>query len=147
MGKKSGSGSGINNPDHISVSLETFFDADPGSGMEKIRLRDKHSGSATMRPSYVSICMLMSVHPPVSLFTVPSVPVPLHSLFQLWFQEKKLSMTNHLVFLPCPVPTFPVSSKLRSYSRQCFGSGFIDSGSGSYVLMTKNCKNTAKKEI
>jgi hypothetical protein len=38
-----GSGSGINNPDHISESLETifwviifkFFDADPGSGMEK----------------------------------------------------------------------------------------------------------------
>ncbi len=43
MGKKSGSGSGMNEPDHISESLETifgvkiikFFDADPGSGMEK----------------------------------------------------------------------------------------------------------------
>ncbi len=42
------SGSGMNNPDHISESLETifwvkilhFFDADPGSGMEKIRIRD-----------------------------------------------------------------------------------------------------------
>jgi hypothetical protein len=41
MGKKSGSGSGMNNPDHISESLETifwvkilkFFDADPGSGI------------------------------------------------------------------------------------------------------------------
>jgi hypothetical protein len=48
MGKKSGSGSGMNNPDHISESLETifgvkifiFFDADPGFGMEKIRIRD-----------------------------------------------------------------------------------------------------------
>jgi hypothetical protein len=38
----------MNNPDHISGSLETifwvkilkFFDADPGSGMEKIRIRD-----------------------------------------------------------------------------------------------------------
>jgi hypothetical protein len=50
MGKKlgSGSGSGMNNPDHISESLQTifrvkilkFFDADPGSGMEKIRIRD-----------------------------------------------------------------------------------------------------------
>jgi hypothetical protein len=40
MGKKSGSGSGMNNPDHISESLEIetifwvkilkFFDADPG---------------------------------------------------------------------------------------------------------------------
>jgi hypothetical protein len=38
MGKKSGSGSGMSNPDHISESLETFFwvktltffDGDPG---------------------------------------------------------------------------------------------------------------------
>jgi hypothetical protein len=38
----------MNNPDHISESLETvfwvkilkFFDADPGSGMEKIRIRN-----------------------------------------------------------------------------------------------------------
>jgi hypothetical protein len=46
MGKKSGSG--MNNPDHISESLEAFlwvkiltgkfFDADPGSGMEKFRI-------------------------------------------------------------------------------------------------------------
>jgi hypothetical protein len=48
MGKKSGSGSGRNNPDHISTSLETillvkilkFFDVDLGSGMENIRIRD-----------------------------------------------------------------------------------------------------------
>ncbi len=38
----------MNNPDHISESLDTIFrvkrlkifDADPGSGMEKIRIRD-----------------------------------------------------------------------------------------------------------
>jgi hypothetical protein len=63
MGKKSGSGSGMSNPDHISKSLETifwvkifqFFDADLGSGMEKlgsgkekIRIRDKNRGSATL---------------------------------------------------------------------------------------------------
>jgi hypothetical protein len=38
----------MNNPDHISESLEKivwvkilkFFDADPGFGMEKIRIRD-----------------------------------------------------------------------------------------------------------
>jgi hypothetical protein len=60
MGKKSGSGSGMNNPDHISYILETVFwskilkfsDVDgknsvPGSGMEKSRIRDKHPGSAT----------------------------------------------------------------------------------------------------
>jgi hypothetical protein len=56
----------MNNPDHISASLETifwvkilkFFDVDPGSGifltlnpgsgLEKIRIRDKHPGSATL---------------------------------------------------------------------------------------------------
>jgi hypothetical protein len=46
MGKKSGSGSGMNKPIHISVSLETifwleileFFNADPGSGIKKIRI-------------------------------------------------------------------------------------------------------------
>jgi hypothetical protein len=45
-GKISRSGSGINISDHISESLETtfwvkilkFFDADPGSGMEKMFL-------------------------------------------------------------------------------------------------------------
>ncbi len=62
MGKKSGfgmskkSGFGMNNLNHISESLETifgvkilkFFDADPGSGMEKFRILDKHPGSETM---------------------------------------------------------------------------------------------------
>jgi hypothetical protein len=46
----------MNNPDHISECLETifwvkipkFFDAYPVSGMEKIRIRDKHPGSATL---------------------------------------------------------------------------------------------------
>jgi hypothetical protein len=46
----------MNNPDHISESIETifwfkilkFFDADPGSGMGKIRILDKHPGSATL---------------------------------------------------------------------------------------------------
>jgi hypothetical protein len=60
----------MNIPDHISFSLETMFwvkilkffdaDADPvpgsgdrfdlGSGMEKIRIRDKHPRSATLLP-------------------------------------------------------------------------------------------------
>jgi len=64
MGKKSGSGFGMNNLDHISACVGTIFwvkivkflDADPGSGMEKIRIQirdqgsgiwDKHPGSAT----------------------------------------------------------------------------------------------------
>ncbi len=62
----------MNIPDHISESLETifvlkylnslvqmrirdtgiFFSLDPGSGMEKIRIRSKHPGSATL----VSTC-------------------------------------------------------------------------------------------
>ncbi len=48
MGKKSGSGSGMNNSDNFSKSLETilwvkilkFFDVGPGSEMEIIRIRD-----------------------------------------------------------------------------------------------------------
>jgi hypothetical protein len=69
VGKKSGSGSGMNNPDHISESLETiglkyvpnFLEADPGSRIEKIRIRDgKNSdpGPATLvtRSGSNSIC-------------------------------------------------------------------------------------------
>jgi hypothetical protein len=48
MDTTSGSGSGMNKTDHIFESLEKifwmkilkFFDADPGSGLEKIRIRD-----------------------------------------------------------------------------------------------------------
>jgi hypothetical protein len=61
MGKKSGYGSGMNNPDHISENLETifwvkvikFFDADPESGMEKFGSgitdgKNSDPGSATL---------------------------------------------------------------------------------------------------
>jgi hypothetical protein len=50
MVKKAKSGSGMNTPNHISESIETFFlikilkffdaDPDPGFGMGKIRIRD-----------------------------------------------------------------------------------------------------------
>jgi hypothetical protein len=51
----------MKNPDHISESAQTivfwlkFFDGDPGSGMEKFRVRDpgwKKSGSATLPLSW-----------------------------------------------------------------------------------------------
>jgi hypothetical protein len=61
IGKKSGSGSGMNNPDHISESFVTifwvkileFFNTNPGwkkirSGMEKMWIRGKRPGSATL---------------------------------------------------------------------------------------------------
>jgi hypothetical protein len=63
----------MNIPDYISGSLETifglkilqFFDADPGSGTFftldpgwKIRIRNKHSGSATLVPSALN-CRLV----------------------------------------------------------------------------------------
>ncbi len=56
MSKKSVTGSGMNNPDHLSESLETIFcvkilkfsEADPGSEMEKILIRDVYPGSATV---------------------------------------------------------------------------------------------------
>ncbi len=42
MGKKRGSGSGMNNPDRSPIfsvkMLKLFFDTDPGSGVEKIRI-------------------------------------------------------------------------------------------------------------
>ncbi len=49
-------GSGMNNPNHIfyleiiflGVKIVKFFDADPGSGMEKSRIRDKDPGFATL---------------------------------------------------------------------------------------------------
>jgi hypothetical protein len=51
MGRKSGSGTGTDSPEHISESLETifwvkklkFFDAEPRSEMEKIRIRDREN--------------------------------------------------------------------------------------------------------
>ncbi len=48
--------SGMNNPDHISKSLETIFWVkilQCGSGIrdEKNRIRDKHPGSATLTPT------------------------------------------------------------------------------------------------
>jgi hypothetical protein len=60
MCKKSGSGSGINNPDQIPRAYKNLCILTPkivirGSGMEKIRIRDgkirirdKHPGSATL---------------------------------------------------------------------------------------------------
>jgi hypothetical protein len=48
MGKKSRSGSGMNIPDNISESFEIIFwvlTLYPG---RKIRIRDKHPGSATL---------------------------------------------------------------------------------------------------
>ncbi len=46
MDKNSGSGSGINNPNHIPESLETvkFFDADPYLGSDIRNLFDPGSG-------------------------------------------------------------------------------------------------------
>jgi hypothetical protein len=51
MGKKTGSGSGMNNPDYVSKELRNqffglkyLFVADPGTGMEKTCIRDgKHA--------------------------------------------------------------------------------------------------------
>jgi hypothetical protein len=69
-------GSGMNNPDHIFLSLETIFllfgvkilnlfYEDPGSGMETVRIRDpgwkkvgsnKHPGSATLQKIFYMSC-------------------------------------------------------------------------------------------
>jgi hypothetical protein len=66
MGKKSGSGSGTRIRDEhsrsyfqelrpfLGVKIFKFFDANPGSGMEKIPIgiRDKHPGSAKLHSAY-----------------------------------------------------------------------------------------------
>ncbi len=54
----------MNHPDPLSESLETifwvtilqFFDVDPGSGREKIWIRDKHLGSATLLHNKLRKC-------------------------------------------------------------------------------------------
>jgi hypothetical protein len=53
MDKKSGSGSGMNNLDHISeaiflVKILEFSDANPGWKKFGSEIRDKHPGSATL---------------------------------------------------------------------------------------------------
>jgi hypothetical protein len=72
MGRKSASGSGIRDEQPGSYFLELrnhffvffwvkilkFCDADPGSGMEKSRIRDKHPGSATLLTSGTTLTSL-----------------------------------------------------------------------------------------
>jgi hypothetical protein len=55
MGKKTGSG--MSNPNYFSESLTNFL---CGSGMEKIRIRDIHPGSATLNVA------LRNAHPVVA---------------------------------------------------------------------------------
>jgi hypothetical protein len=66
MDKKLGSGSGVNNPDHIFESFKkklfglkylNFFDADPG--WKKFRIRDKHPESATLLLRYLILAWMI----------------------------------------------------------------------------------------
>jgi hypothetical protein len=74
MGKKSGSG--MNNPDHISESLKTifgvkilkFYDVDPGSGMEKNRIRDRNKVGSGIRDNHPGSPTLVSIPPLKVLF-------------------------------------------------------------------------------
>jgi len=71
MGRKSASGSRINNPNHIFYSLETnffccfgvkilnFFDAYPGSGMETDRIRDGKSLIQDQHPRSATLLFLV----------------------------------------------------------------------------------------
>jgi hypothetical protein len=76
MGKQSGSGSGMNHPDHFSKSLETifwvkilkFFDADPGWKKFGSWIRVKHTGSATLE---IRIFELMRAFPPPEFLDLP----------------------------------------------------------------------------
>jgi hypothetical protein len=70
-----GSGSGMNNPDHISESLQTifwvkifkFFDAGSGSGIRNLfdpgsGIRDKHPGSTTLLFLYFLFCFKIIIY-------------------------------------------------------------------------------------
>jgi hypothetical protein len=48
----------------FGVKTLKFFDADPGSGMEKSRIRDKHPGSATLLGRF-QVHGLYQFHPPL----------------------------------------------------------------------------------
>jgi hypothetical protein len=71
-------GSGMNSSDHIflacfGVKILKFFDEDPGSGMESVRIRDpgwekvgsgirdKHPGSATLALVFRKLCITFVV--------------------------------------------------------------------------------------
>ncbi len=68
-GKKTGFGSGIRDEqpgsyfrqlrNNFWVKILKFFDVEPGPGMEKIRIRDKHPGSATLHVPIMYRCMEM----------------------------------------------------------------------------------------
>jgi hypothetical protein len=77
LGKKSGSGSGMNIPDYISEILEKnfwvkilkFIDAYPGFGMEKIRIRYgknriRDKKSLTPQRCNMSLKNISSMDPP-----------------------------------------------------------------------------------
>jgi hypothetical protein len=63
MGKKFGSGSGMNNPDHISEGFETifwvkilkFFDTDVGSGFREGKNSDPGSGINILDPQHCAL--------------------------------------------------------------------------------------------
>ncbi len=67
MGKNSGSGSGMNNPDHVSEILKLFFGLKYLNSMMRIRdpekfgsgIRDKHPGSVTLQYSANSMCFFL----------------------------------------------------------------------------------------
>jgi hypothetical protein len=85
-----GSRSGMNNTDHISESLDTFFwvkilkffDADPGCNKFRSGIRDKHPGSATL---------------PIGLYYIRSDKAYL--LYLVSLPVLHVSLTNYSSFL------------------------------------------------
>ncbi len=101
----------MNNPDHISVSLETiflvkllkFFDADPGSGMDKIRIRygkNSDPGSATLTGpvdedgDVVAVLVTVRVLMADYLVDVVAAPRPQAQLPRTWVSLPHKELTN-----------------------------------------------------
>jgi hypothetical protein len=114
MGRKSASGSGIRDEqpgsyflelrNHIfgffGVKILNFFDEDPGSGMETVRIRDgkkvgsgirdKHPGSASQLTSKYLFCSLTSM--PMSMERLLRAEIlPLSSPSISWLRSSRLS--------------------------------------------------------
>jgi hypothetical protein len=66
MGKKSGPGSGIIFPRAYKpcfwVKILKFFDADPGSGMEKVRIRDGKKSDPGSGKTSATLVNSLNVH-------------------------------------------------------------------------------------
>ncbi len=141
----------MNGPDQISQSFETifvawilkFFDADMGSGMENTRIRDgrirdKHSGSATLKNTVsYSKYYLKQILPPVGLELVPvrfdnvkeyGEPARAHVQLASAHNAGQLEENREPALDPDPV-------HVRNAASRCRWGGLVRTGSGGKEIL------------